>query len=79
MVRKGADKTDKTDWIENGFTARQLIRKGWKGLTEADDVLNALEVLVEHDWLSWQVVPSTGKGGRPTELYFINSRVAELL
>ena len=79
MVKRGADKTDTTDWIEHGFTARQLIRRGWKGLTEADDVLNALEVLVEHDWLSWQVVPSTGKGGRPTELYFINSRVAELL
>lgn len=79
MVKRGADKTDTTDWIEHGFTARQLIRRGWKGLTEADDVLNALEVLVEHDWLSWQVVSSTGKGGRPTELYFINPRVAELI
>lgn len=79
MVKKGADKTDTTDWIEHGFTARQLIRKGWKGLTDADDVLNALEVLVEHDWLSWQVIPSTGRGGRPTERYTINSRVAELI
>ena len=79
MVRKGADKTDTTDWFSHGFTARQLIRKGWKGLTDTNDVLNALEVLVEHDWLSWQVVPSTGRGGRPTELYFINSRVAELM
>ncbi|WP_413518975.1 YfjI family protein [Psychrobacter glacincola] len=79
MVKKGADKTDKTDWIEHGFTARQLIRRGWKGLTEADDVLNALEILVEHDWLSWQEVKSTGQGGRPTERYSINSRLAELL
>tara|TARA_R110000751_G_scaffold131987_1_gene234367 strand:+ start:2755 stop:5019 length:2265 start_codon:yes stop_codon:yes gene_type:complete len=79
MVKKGADKTDTTDWIEHGFTARQLIRKGWKGLTDADDVLNALEVLVEHDWLSWQVIPSTSRGGRPTERYSINSRVAELI
>ena len=79
IVKKGADKTDTTDWIEHGFTARQLIRKGWKGLTDADDVLNALEMLVEHDWLSWQVIPSTGRGGRPTERYSINSRVAELI
>lgn len=79
MVKNRADKTDKTDWIEYGFTARQLIRKGWKGLTDADDVLNALDVLVEHDWLSLQVMPSTDRGGRPTECYSINSRVAELI
>ena len=79
MVRKGTDKTDKTDWISHGFTARQLIRKGWKGLTDADDVLNALEILVENDWLSWQEIPSTGQGGRPTERYSINSRLSELL
>lgn len=79
MVKKGADKTDSTDWLEHGFTARQLIRKGWKGLTDADDVLNALEVLVEADWLFWNSVPSTGQGGRPTERYVINSRVAELI
>ncbi len=79
MVKKGADKTDKTDWIEHGFTARQLIRRGWKGLTEADDVLNALEILFEHDWLSWQEVKSTGQGGRPTERYYINLRLTELL
>ena len=79
MIRKGTDKTDKTDWISHGFTARQLIRKGWKGLTDADDVLNALEILVENDWLSWQEIPSTGQGGRPTERYSINSRLSELL
>ena len=79
MIKKGADKTDTTDWLEHGFTARQLIRKGWKSLTDADDVLNALEVLVEADWLFWKAVPSTGQGGRPTERYFINSRVAELI
>ncbi|MGP5439053.1 YfjI family protein [Psychrobacter faecalis] len=79
MVKKGSDITDTTDWIKHGFTARQLIRRGWKGLTEADDVLNALEVLIENDWLSWKEVPSSGKGGRPTERYYINLRLTELL
>ncbi len=79
MVNKGADKTDSTDWLEYGFTARQLMRKGWKGLTDADDVLNALEVLVEKGWIFCESVPSTGQGGRPTERYLINSRVAELI
>ena len=79
MVRKGTDKTDTIDWISHGFTARQLIRKGWKGLNDADGVLNALEILVEHNWLSWQEVPSTGQGGRPTERYSINSKLTELI
>lgn len=77
-VKKGTDKTDKTDWLEHGFTARQLIRKGWKGLTDADEVVNALEVLIEHDWLRWETVESTGQGGRPTERYYINPRLIEL-
>ena len=79
MVKIGAVKTDTTDWIEHGFTARQLIRKSWKGLTDSKDILNALEILVENDWLSWQVVPSTGQGGRPTERYYINPRISELI
>ena len=79
VVKQGTDKTDKTDWLEHGFTARQLIRRGWKGLTDADDVINALEVLIEHDWLSWEKVESTGQGGRPTERYYINPRIKELV
>ncbi|MFT0772545.1 YfjI family protein [Psychrobacter aquimaris] len=79
VVKQGTDKTDKTDWLEHGFTARQLIRRGWKGLTDADDVINALEVLIEHDWLRWETVESTGQGGRPTERYYINPRIKELL
>lgn len=79
VAEKGTDKTDITDWLTHGFTARQLIRRGWKGLTATDDVLNALEVLIEHDWLTWESVPSTGRGGRPTERYYINPRVSELL
>ncbi len=79
MAKNSTDKTDETLWINGGFTARQLIRKGWKGLTDSDDVLNALEVLLEQKWLDSQEVPSTGRGGRPTECYFINPRISELL
>lgn len=79
MAKNSTDKTDETLWINGGFTARQLIRKGWKGLTDSDDVQNALEVLLENKWLDWQEVPSTGQGGRPTERYYINPRIRELL
>lgn len=79
MAKSSTDKTDETLWINGGFTARQLVRKGWKGLTDSDDVQNALEVLLEQKWLDWQEVPSTGQGGRPTERYYINPRIRELL
>lgn len=79
MARKGGDKTDRTNWVSYGFTARQLVRRSWKGLTDADDVRNALEVLVENDWLRWETVESTGQGGRPTERYFINPRLNEVI
>lgn len=79
IVKKGTDKTDKTDWLEHGFTARQLIRKGWKGLTISDEVLDALEVLIEHDWLRRETIESTGQGGRPTERYYINPRIKDFL
>ena len=79
MAISSTNKTDETSWINGGFTARQVIRKGWKGLTDADDVLNALEVLIECKWLDWREVPSTGQGGRPTERYFINPRINELI
>lgn len=79
LFRNGTDKTDKTDWLTHGFTARQLIRKNWKGLSNSDDVQNALEVLIEHNWLTWNSIPSTGRGGRPTERYYINPRIRELI
>lgn len=78
MAKSSTDKTDETLWIYGGFTARQLMRKGWKGLTDSDDVQNALEVLLEQKWLYWQEVPSTGQGGRPTERYYINPKISEL-
>ena len=79
MIKNGGNKTDKTDWVNHGFTARDLHRKNWKGLTDSEDVLNALDILVGHDWLTWQSIESTGQGGRPTERYYINSRLRELL
>jgi len=75
MLKKGGDKTDKTNWVSHGFTARSLNRKNWKGLTDDNAVQTALDVLVEYDWLSYEIVNSTGQGGRPTELYCINPKL----
>ena len=72
MLKKPSDKTDKTNWVSHGFTARSLKRKSWKGLTDDEAVQTALDVLIEYDWLNYKQVESTGQGGRPTERYFIN-------
>ena len=75
MLKKLSDKTDKTDWISHGFTARSLKRKNWKGLTDDNAVQTAIDVLIEHDWLDYKEVKSTGQGGRPTERYWINPKL----
>lgn len=75
MLKKPSDKTDKTNWISHGFTARSLKRKNWKGLTDDNAVEIAIDVLIEHNWLDYKEVKSTGQGGRPTERYWINPKL----
>ena len=79
MGKNSTAKTDKTptdaDWVVNGFTARQVIRRNWKGLTNPEAVQNALEILVEDHWLWMEDVPATVYGGRPTQRYWINPKI----
>lgn len=79
MLKKPSDKTDKTDWISHGFTARSLKRKNWKGLTDDNAVQTAIDVLIEHDWLDYKEVKSTVQGGRPTERYWINPKLKSFI
>lgn len=48
------------------FTAREVYRKGWSGLSDPEAVDEALDVLLEHGHLD--TTPSE-QGGRPTVLY----------
>lgn len=79
MGKNSTAKTDKTptdaDWVVNGFTARQVIRRNWKGLTNPEAVQNALEILVEDHWLWMEDKPATVYGGRPTQRYWINPKI----
>lgn len=59
-------------WLNDGFTIRQIYRREWQGLKNADDVQTALDILIENHWLNWVSEQTTGQGGRPTERYFIN-------
>ncbi len=79
MLKKPSDKTDKTNWISHGFTARSLRRRNWKGLTDDNAVQTALDVLIDYDWLDYKEVKSTAQGGRPTERYWINPKLKSFI
>lgn len=66
------------DWCIKGFSCRDVQRKNWKGLTSLDSVVEALEILVESNWLAPEDIQSTDKGGRPTKRYWINPQIYDL-
>ena len=53
------------------FSAREVQRKGWSGLANKDQVAEAIEWLVDANWLKREPVQN---GGRPTETYAINPK-----
>jgi putative DNA primase/helicase len=61
LIQKGMLKED--------FTLRDVVRKGWTGLTDLPALKKAAEQLVEYDWLRRVVIET---GGRPSERYLIN-------
>jgi hypothetical protein len=58
--------------LPDKFTAREVRRKGWAGLTLSEEVDAACELLADHHWLITTQQPTTGTGGRPTQLYTLN-------
>ena len=66
------------DWRIKGFKAREIHRKNWKGLTDIESVENALELLVDNNWLVLEEIEPTVKGGRPSKQYWINPKIYEM-
>jgi putative DNA primase/helicase len=56
----------KADSLGEMFTARDVYRPQWAGLTERETVFEALDLLVSHRWLDERSIDS---GGRPTTVY----------
>jgi hypothetical protein len=54
--------------LPDGFTAYELARRGWTGLSRPEDVEAALAALVKAGWLRAMPLPP-GAGGRPTTRY----------
>ena len=60
--------------MQDGFTARDIKRKRWTGLSSGDYVEFALDILEELDWIQGYETAGTG-GGRPTVCYLINPHI----
>jgi putative DNA primase/helicase len=61
--------------LASPFTAREVYRNEWTGLTEPRVVQGALACLEELGWIRREVVRA-GAGGRPTVRFRINPRLA---
>ena len=56
--------------LANDFTARELTRKGWRGIKTAGTVEAALNILEEHGWIRGH--EESNPIGRPTTRFSIN-------
>jgi hypothetical protein len=68
----------KAGWqmMEGSFTLRNVYRPQWSGLTSPDEARAALNVLCEYHWM--RKVQKPDETGRPSEIYRINPRIAEV-
>ena len=58
--------------LQTDFTAREVYRKDWSGLTDTDTVTAALDMLAVHGWLTECQLQGGAAGGRPTTIYSIH-------
>ena len=59
--------------LRDGFTARDIRRREWSGLTDNDLVHSALEMLETYNWIAGATVKKPGGGPSKTS-YRINQR-----
>jgi putative DNA primase/helicase len=61
--------------LRDAFTPRQVAVKEWAGLSTPDAVRKAADLLADYGWLQHEVVPTTPRGGRPSDRYLIHPKV----
>jgi len=59
--------------LNNPFTPREVLQKGWRGLTSSEDIKSALNCLCESGHIRREREEQTG--GRPSVKYQINPRL----
>jgi len=57
--------------LASPFTLRKIHQKNWAGLSDRQDVRDALDVLLDHKYVTGIVI--NDNGGRPTTHYYWNS------
>lgn len=57
------------------FTAREVERKNWAGLSDRETVDDAIAILLETHHVFLATKPSGPSGGRPSDTYFWNPRL----
>jgi hypothetical protein len=63
--------------LADGFTAREVKRKGWQHLKTDAEVNAALDWLEGEEWLQAVQLPPSAPGGRPTVRHFINPEIQQ--
>lgn len=63
--------------LPDEFTAREIQRKGWAGLTDREAVASALDLLVTTNHCKEIEQPTKASGGRPTASYCWNPALRE--
>lgn len=58
--------------LKDGFTVRDIERKGWDGLSKREYVEDAITTLEEKNWIRELPLEKNNKGGRPTRKWEIN-------
>jgi hypothetical protein len=61
--------------LSDTFTARDVYRKQWSGLSTAKEVIEPLNLLEDYGWLRSVTIKSQLDGGRPTTTYILNPKV----
>jgi putative DNA primase/helicase len=63
------------DSLPNPFTIRDVQRKGWSGLTGNEEIRRAIGLLEDRGWVAMVEIPTTSKGGRPTEQFWVHPKL----
>jgi len=61
--------------INPEFTARDIYRKQWAGLSKPSDVAEPLRILVEYGWLRSITIRPGDTGGRPSTFYLAHPSI----
>lgn len=60
--------------LSQPFTARDIQRKGWSGLSDKERLAAGLAALCDADWLRAVDAEASERGGRPSTLYHVNPK-----